>query len=92
MTEFEKNPLQTPLSYAYAASIYKRLGDMDKAKLQIERLFDTSNASDVTGISWTMEERTWQWFEDGITLHAAAIQALKEVAPEDARVDGLVKR
>ena len=91
MTEFEKNPLQTPLSYAYAASIYKRLGDMDKAKLQIERLFDTSNASDVTGISWTMEERTWQWFEDGITLHAAAIQALKEVAPEDARVDGLVK-
>lgn len=91
MAEFEKNPLQTPLSYAYAASVYKRLGDMDKAKLQIERLFDTSNASDVTGISWTMEERTWQWFEDGITLHAAAIQALNEVAPEDARIDGLVK-
>lgn len=91
MAEFEKNPLQTPLAYAYAASIYKRLGDMDKAKLQIERLFDTSNASDVTGISWTMEDRSWQWFEDGVTLHAAAIQALSEVAPEDDRIDGLVK-
>ncbi len=91
MQEFEKRPLQTPLAYAYAASVYKRLGDTEKAKLQIDRLFDMSTESDITGIAWTLEDRTWQWFEDGITLHAAALQALNEFDPQDERINGLAK-
>lgn len=91
LSAFENSPLQTPLAYAYAASVYKRLGENEKADLQIERLFDTASYSDITGISWTMEERSWQWFEDGITLHAAAIEALNEVRPEDSRIEGLAK-
>lgn len=91
MQEFEKQPLQTPLAYAYAASVYKRLGNQEKAKLQIDRLFDMSTESDITGIAWTLENRTWQWFEDGITLHAAALQALNEFDPQDKRINGLVK-
>ena len=91
MQEFEKHPLQTPLAYAYAASVYKRLGNTEKAKLQIDRLFDMSTESDITGIAWTLEDRTWQWFEDGITLHAAALQALNEFDPQDERINGLAK-
>lgn len=91
MQEFEKQPLQTPLAYAYAASVYKRLGNTEKAKLQIDRLFDMSTESDITGIAWTMEDRTWQWFEDGITIHAAALQALNEFDPQDERINGLAK-
>lgn len=91
LVQFEENALQTPLAYAYAAAVYHRMGQSDKATLQIERLFDTSNYSELTGTSWTMEDRTWQWFEDGLNLHAVALKVLTEINPKDTRADGLVK-
>ncbi len=82
----------TPLGKAYMASVYNYLGNPVKAKEYLEQLFDAAETSPVTGISWAPQERSWLWFNDTITTHAAAIDALLAVAPQDIeRLNGLVK-
>lgn len=91
MREFEINPRQTPVNYAYAAMTYKNLGDIKKANLQLNRMFDLANNSEVSGTSWSFEDRSWQWFEDDINLHATALKAVYQNNPNDERIQGLVK-
>lgn len=91
MRNFEVTPSQTPVNYAYAAMVYDKLGKSESANLQIERLFDLADTTLPTGTSWTMEDRSWQWFEDGLNLHATALKALNEINPDDDRIEGLVK-
>lgn len=82
----------TPLGKAYMASVYNYLGNPVKAKEYLEQLFDAAETSPVTGISWASEEHQWLWFNDTITTHAAAIDALLAVAPQDVeRLNGLIK-
>ena len=91
MREFEITPQQTPVNYAYAAMVYKNLGQDDAAQLQIKRMFDLANISEVSGISWSFEDRSWQWFEDDVNLHATALKATYQINPNDERIEGLVK-
>ena len=80
-----------PLGQVYMAVIYYRLGNLQKAKKYIKMLFETAKENDVTGTSFAMEERSWQWFNDGLNLHAEALRALLEVEPNSQKIDGLIK-
>ena len=80
-----------PLGQVYMAVIYNRLGNTQKAKKYINMLFETAKENDITGTSFAMEERSWQWFKDDLTLHAEALRMLLEVEPNSPRIDGLIK-
>jgi uncharacterized protein YfaS (alpha-2-macroglobulin family) len=82
----------TPLGKAYMASIYASLGSSAKAKDYLDQLFETAQTSPVMGTYWAPQERSWLWFNDSITTHVAAIDALLAVNPQDlGRLNGLVK-
>ena len=81
----------SPLGKVYMAVIFSRLGNQQKAKKYINSLFETATENDITGTRFAMEERSWQWFDDGLTLHAEALRMLLEVAPNSAHIDGLIK-
>ncbi len=80
-----------PLGKAYMASVYNRLGKDTDSKIYLAMLFDGATTDPVTGTTWMMEERSWQWFNDSLTLHTTALQVLSEINPQDPRIDGLVQ-
>ncbi len=81
----------SPLGQVYMAVINHRLGNTQKAKKYINKLFETAKENDITGTSFAMEERSWQWFHDGLNLHAEALRMLLEIEPHSPRIDGLIK-
>jgi len=80
-----------PLGQIYMAVIYHRLGNTQKSNKYINMLFQNAKENDITGTSFAMEERSWQWFHDGVNLHAEALRALIEINPNSPRIDGLIK-
>lgn len=81
----------TPLGKAYATLVWVRLGNKHRAQNIFASLMDSAEKSSVTGIYWAPEAKSWQWFNDSITLHSAAIKALLEINPQDKRLKDLTK-
>ncbi|MDR0953623.1 MAG: hypothetical protein LBM71_05570 [Elusimicrobiota bacterium] len=81
----------TPLGKAHAAIVYNRLGEGENAKLYLNQLFDGATEDDTLGIYWQPGGPSWLWYNDSLTTHAAALQALSAVNPQDSRLSGLVK-
>lgn len=81
----------TPLGKAYATLVWARLGNKTRAQKIFASLMDSATNSSVNGIYWAPEEKSWQWFNDSITLHSAAIKALLALNPQDNRLKGLTK-
>ena len=81
----------TPLGKAYATLVWVRLGNKSRAQKIFASLMDSAEKSDVNGIYWAPEAKSWQWFNDSITLHSAAIKALLELNPQDSRLKDLTK-
>ncbi len=81
----------TPLGKAYATLVWVRLGNTSRAQKIFASLMDSSKKSPITGIYWAPEEKSWQWFNDSITLHSAAIKALLALNPQDKRIKELTK-
>ncbi|GEM_PF-4364672 len=81
----------TPLGKAYATIVWTKLGNKTRAQKIFASLMDSAKTSNITGIHWAPEEKSWQWFNDSITLHSAAIKALLTLNPKDPRLKGLTK-
>ena len=87
----KQKEILAPLGQVYMAVIYHRLGNPQKSKKYINMLFETAKENDITGTSFAMEERSWQWFNDGLNLHAEVLRALLEIDPNSPKIDGLIK-
>ncbi len=87
----KQKEILAPLGKVYMAVIYYRLGNTHKANKYINMLFETAKENDVTGTSFAMEERSWQWFYDSLNLHAEALRMLLEIEPNSPKIDGLIK-
>lgn len=87
----KQKEILAPLGQVYMAIIYNRLGNTQKANKYIKLLFETAKENDTTGISFAMEERSWQWFKDDLNLHAEALKMLLEVQPNSPKIAGLIK-
>lgn len=81
----------TPLGKANATLVWVRLGNKNRAKNIFASLMDSAEKSSVNGIYWAPEAKSWQWFNDSIALHSAAIKALLAFNPQDARLKDLTK-
>ena len=81
----------TPLGKANAAIVWARLGNKSRAQNILASLMDSAQTSIITGIYWAPEAKSWQWFNDSITLHCAAIKAVLEVNPQDKHLKDLTK-
>ncbi|MDR0646170.1 MAG: hypothetical protein LBG46_04220 [Elusimicrobiota bacterium] len=90
-TASEYGNYMTPLGKANAALVYHRLGETQKAKQYLARLFDTAKEDPATGLYWAPEEYGWLWFNDTLSFHTKVIKALLEISPEDEKTAKLVK-
>ena len=81
----------TPFGKAKAALVWARMGNKTRAQKLFASLMDSAQNSKVNGIYWAPEEKSWQWFNDSITLHSAAIKTLLALNPQDKRLAELTK-
>ena len=81
----------TPLGKANATLVWVRLGNISRAQKIFASLIDSADKSPITGIYWAPEAKSWQWFNDSITLHSAAIKALLALNAQDSRLKDLTK-
>jgi uncharacterized protein YfaS (alpha-2-macroglobulin family) len=69
----------------------KRAGREKDAKLVWDSVMDAAKTTEELGTSWAQEDRSWLWYNDTTETHAFALRVLTELAPDDARREGLVQ-
>ncbi|MDQ7774170.1 MAG: alpha-2-macroglobulin family protein [Elusimicrobiales bacterium] len=75
----------TPMGKAYAAYVYLRLGEKEKADLYLKRAMDGSREDEVSGLYWAPEKVSWLWYNDTVEKHAFLMRALLAFSPGDPR-------
>lgn len=81
----------TPLGRGYAAHVYWRLGEKDKADAYLARALDGLREDPVAGAYWAPEKISWLWYNDTVEKHAFFLRALLTMKPKDPRIPGLVQ-
>jgi uncharacterized protein YfaS (alpha-2-macroglobulin family) len=80
-----------PYLKGYLSLTLKRAGRTKDASLVWASVMDSAKTTVDGGTSWAPEERGWLWYNDTIETHAFALRTLMELAPSDARSEGLVQ-
>ncbi|MCM2267284.1 MAG: MG2 domain-containing protein [Elusimicrobiales bacterium] len=81
----------TAFGKAYAAYVYLRLGEGEKAQSYLDRAMDGARTDDIAGVYWTPEKISWRWYNDTVEKHAFILRTLLAVRPKDPRVAGLAR-
>ncbi|HOW86830.1 MAG TPA: alpha-2-macroglobulin family protein [Candidatus Aminicenantes bacterium] len=81
----------SPYLKGYLALTLKRAGRAKDAELVWDSVMDSAKTTEDGGTSWAPEDRGWLWYNDTIETHAFALRTLLELAPGDARGEGLVQ-
>ncbi len=81
----------SPYLKGYLSLTLKRMGRAKDAALVWASVMDSARTTEDEGTSWAPEDRGWLWYNDTIETHAFALRTLLELAPEDARSEGLVQ-
>ncbi len=81
----------TPLGKAYAAYVYLRLGQKQKAGAYLDGAMQGARSDDISGVYWAPEKISWLWYNDTVEKHAFILRTLLAVRPKDARIPGMVR-
>lgn len=81
----------TAFGKAYAAYVYLRLGEKEKAESYLARAMDGARSDDIAGVYWTPEKISWLWYNDTVEKHAFILRTLLAVRPKDPKIAGLVR-
>ena len=81
----------SPYLKSMLALTLKRMGRAGDADLVFASVMDSAKSSQDQGTFWAPEDRAWLWYNDTIETHAFALRTMMELAPKDARKDGLVQ-
>ncbi|MCE9667245.1 MG2 domain-containing protein [Myxococcus stipitatus] len=81
----------SPLLKGYLALTLKRAGRSADALRVWDSVMDSAKTSPDLGTYWAPEDRSWLWYNDTTETHAFALRTLTELAPKDARREGLVQ-
>ena len=81
----------TPFGKAYAAWIYFRLNEKDKAYSYLDRAMDGSREDEDAGLYWTPEKISWLWYNDTVEKHAFILRTLQTLRPKDKRIEPMLK-
>jgi alpha-2-macroglobulin len=79
---------QSKLQLALTLARMQRPAD---ARLVLDAVMDSAKSDRDLGTYWAPEERAWLWYNDTTETHAWALRTLSEIAPADARREGLVQ-
>ncbi|WP_424244697.1 YfaS (alpha-2-macroglobulin family) [Elusimicrobium posterum] len=81
----------TPLGKIYAANIYHRMGNKEKADFYLDSVLDALKVDPVTGAYFTPEEKSWLWYRDTLETHSITMRTLMRLRPEDKKIDYMAK-
>lgn len=81
----------TAFGKAYAAYVYHRLGEPQKAQDYLARAMDGARSDDIAGVYWTPEKISWLWYNDTVEKHAFVLRTLLALRPKDPKIPGLVR-
>jgi uncharacterized protein YfaS (alpha-2-macroglobulin family) len=74
----------------YLALTLKRMGREQEGRLVWDSVLDAAKVTPDLGTFWAPEDRAWLWYNDSIESHAFAIRTTLELAPDSAKLDGMV--
>jgi uncharacterized protein YfaS (alpha-2-macroglobulin family) len=81
----------TPLGRAYAALVYRKLGETAKSSDYLDRAMDGARRDPIVGVYWAPEKLSWLWFNDSVETHAFLLRTLLTLRPKDDRIPGMVQ-
>jgi uncharacterized protein YfaS (alpha-2-macroglobulin family) len=81
----------TPFGRGYAAYVYWRLGEREKADSYLARALDGIRVDPIAGAYWAPEKISWLWYNDTVEKHAFFLRTLLTLKPKDPRIPGMVQ-
>lgn len=87
----KQSKFMTPLGKTYAAAVYHRLGQYEKAQNYMTLVLSQMKTNDLTGAYFAPEAQSWIWYNDTMATQTATLQTLLEVRPEAPEIDAMVQ-
>lgn len=87
----KQSKFMTPLGKTYAAAVYHRLGEYEKAQNYMTLVLSQMKTNDLTGAYFAPEAQSWVWYNDTMATQTATLQTLLEVRPEAPEIDAMVQ-
>lgn len=81
----------TPLGQAYAAAVYHRLGEAQKAEHYLNVLLAQMKTNPLTGAYFAPEAQSWVWYNDTMSTQTATLKTLLEIRPDAPEADAMVQ-
>lgn len=81
----------TPFGKAYAAAVYHRLGETQKAEHYLTVLLAQMKTNPLTGAYFAPEAQSWVWYNDTMSTQTATLKTLLEIRPSAPETDAMVQ-
>ena len=81
----------TPLGQIYAAAVYHRLGDKEKANRYLDLLLARIKTDELAGAYFAPEAQSWVWYNDTLSTQTVTLRTLLEIRPESQYIDPMLQ-
>ena len=81
----------TPLGRIYAAAVYHRLGENEKANRYLDLVLSAMKEDPLTGAYFAPEPQSWLWYNDTLTTQTVTLRTLLEIRPNAKQIDSMTQ-
>ena len=81
----------TPLGQIYAAAVYYRLGNTEKADRYLDLVLARIQTDKLAGAYFAPEAQSWVWYNDTLSTQTVTLRTLLEIRPQSEYIDPMLQ-
>ena len=81
----------TPLGQIYAANVFHRLNEEEKAQKYLDTVLDALQENELTGAHFAPEAQSWIWYNDTLSTQTVTLQTLLDLRPQAPQIASMVR-
>ncbi|MBO7191543.1 MAG: hypothetical protein J6V32_05530 [Elusimicrobiaceae bacterium] len=87
----EQKQFMTPLGQIYAAAVYHRLGETQKANHYLDLVLSRLKEDPLTGAYFAPEAQSWIWYNDTLSTQTVTLRTLVEMRPQSDKMEPMLQ-
>ena len=87
----EQKRFMTPLGQIYAAAVYHRLGEPQKANHYLDVVLSRLKQDPLTGAYFAPEAQSWIWYNDTLSTQTVTLRTLAELRPQSDKIEPMLQ-
>ncbi len=87
----EQKRFMTPLGQIYAAAVYHRLGETQKANHYLDLVLSRLKEDPLSGAYFAPEAQSWIWYNDTLSTQTVTLRTLMELRPQSDKIEPMLQ-